>query len=298
MADGVSSRPHLDSTVLDFQIGPYSLAAATSYGPRLVSLRHQDGPELLAQLGHEILIEHPDSGTYRFHGGHRLWLSPEVPAITYASDDHPCVVASNTEDITITGPIDAAGFVKELSVSLDGERLVIDHRVANAGAQPISVALWGITQFRLGGMALIPFRGPSPGPSPGADFQADRSLVLWPYTNLVDPRLSWRERAAVIEAVPGPRLKIGSGPSPERLGYLIDRQLFTKEIVPAGNETYPDRGAVAQVFVEDSFCELESVGPIVSLEPRASASHREIWQVTECADLATAYIRLIDEVGV
>jgi hypothetical protein len=143
-------------------------------------------------------------------------------------------------------------------------------------------------------MAVIPTRGPFSR----YEFQADRSLVLWPYTNLVDPRLSWQERAAVIEAVPGPRFKIGSGPSPGRLGYLIDRQLFTKEIMPAGDGTYPDRGAVAQVFVEDSFCELESVGPVVSLEPRSSASHREVWEITECADLATAYSRVVSEVAV
>lgn len=291
MADGVEPRPNLDSTVIDLQIGPYSLAAATAFGPRVVSLRRQPGPELFAQLGDEVVIEQPDSGIFRFHGGHRLWVAPEVPAITYASDDHPCVVSTSAGGLTIRGPVDAAGFIKELRVSLEGERLIVDHRLANTRLQPASVALWGLTQLRLGGIALVPMRGPSSQ----YEFQADRSLILWPYTSLIDPRLSWQERAAVIEAVPGPRFKIGSGPSPGRLGYLIDRQLFTKEIAPAGDGTYPDRGAVAQVFVEDSFCELESVGPVVSVEPGSSVSHREVWEVTECPDLATAYDRLVNE---
>ena len=58
-----------------------------------MSLRRDNGPELFAQLGEDVVIDHPGSGIYRFHGGHRLWAAPEVPAITYASDDHPCVVS-------------------------------------------------------------------------------------------------------------------------------------------------------------------------------------------------------------
>jgi hypothetical protein len=289
--DAATPRPDSDGELIDFDLGPYSIAAATAFGPRLMSLRYRRGPELLAQLGDDVVIDHPDSGIYRFHGGHRLWAAPEVPAVTYASDDHPCVVTTSDGALTVRGPVDGAGFIKELSVSLEGESLIVDHRLANTRLQPASVAVWGLTQVRLGGVALIPSRAASSQ----YEFQADRSLILWPYTSLIDVRLSWLERAAVIAAVPGPRLKIGSGPSPGRLGYLIDGQLFTKEISPAGEGKYPDRGAVAQVFVEDSFCELESVGPVVTLEPGSSASHREAWHVSECDDLATAYARLADE---
>jgi hypothetical protein len=294
MPDVAMPRPHPVGMLIDVEIGQYSLAAATAFGPRLVSLRFRKGPELFAQLGDDVVIEHPDSGIYRFRGGHRLWAAPEVPSVTYASDDHPCVVTARAGGLTIRGPVDDAGFIKELNVSLEGKRLIVDHRLANTKLQPTTVAVWALTQLRLGGVALIPIRGPSSR----YEFQADRSLLLWPYTSLIDGRLSWQERAAVIDAVPGPRIKIGSGPSPGRLGYLIDQQLFTKEIAPAGHSAYPDRGAVAQVFVEDSFCELESVGPIVSLEPGSSVSHREVWEVTECTDLAAAYSRVVDEVEV
>jgi hypothetical protein len=248
---------------------------------------------MFARLGPEVVIKHPDSGIYRFHGGHRLWAGPEVPAMTYAPDDHPCLVASDSDHVVVTALPDKAGLAKVLEVGLADGRLIVDHRISNAGTNPVSLAPWGITQLRLGGVALIPTttgRGQDP-------FQADSSLVIWPYNDLTDPRLSWRKRAAIIEATPGPRLKIGVGPNPGCLGYLIEHQLFIKEIVPAGSGTYPDRGAVGQVFVEDSFCELESVGPIVVLEPGSSVSHRESWEVSECADLATAYDRVVNEVS-
>ena len=40
---------------------------------------------MFAQLGPEAVITH-DTGIYHFRGGHRLWVAPEVPEVTYASD--------------------------------------------------------------------------------------------------------------------------------------------------------------------------------------------------------------------
>ena len=279
---------------MSLELGPYSIAAATAFGPRLVSLRYRHGPELFAQLSDEVLITHPDSGTYRFRGGHRLWAAPEVPAITYASDDHPCVVTAGDAGLTVRAPVDPAGLVKGVSVSLEGEKLVVDHQLTNAGLRPLTVAVWGITQFRLGGDALIPI-GTGVVHDP---FQADSSLVIWPYTDLTDQRLSWRRQAAIVAGAPGPAFKIGSGPDPGRIGYFFDRHLFIKEVLPAGTGKYIDRGAVGQVYVENSFCELESVGPLAALGPGSSVSHREIWEVTECADLAAAYDRVVRRAGV
>ena len=292
MRDVAAPPPDPDSTPIDVELGPYSISAATTFGPRLVSLRYRHGPELFAQLPDDVLISHPDAGTYRFRGGHRLWAAPEVPAITYASDDHPCVVTTTTDGLAITAPADPAGLIKRVTVSLQGKRLAVDHHLTNAGVRPLTIALWGITQFRLGGVALIPI-----GTGVVHDqFQADSSLVIWPYTDLTDQRLSWRRQAAIVEGTPGPAFKVGSGPDPGRIGYLFDRHLFIKEIQPAGKGNYIDRGAVAQVYIESSFCEMESVGPAASVDPGSSVLHREIWEVTECADLATAYDRVINEV--
>lgn len=288
MPESATAPRHLDPALVYVEIGPYSLSVATGFGPRVVSLRWHEGLELFAQLADDIAIPYPGSGTYTFHGGHRLWAAPEIPAITYAPDDHPCAVTTGDQGVAIRAPVDHAGLGKDVTIGLEGDRLLVDHRLENGGFRPIPVAAWGITQFPLSGVAIIP-TGTGAIDDP---FQAGSSLVLWSYTNLADPRLSWRERAAVVEARPGPRFKIGSGPDPGRIGYWIDNQLFTKEIEPAGAGTYADRGAVGQVFVDDSFCELESLGPVVSLEPGSSLSHREVWEVTECPDLATAYDRV------
>ena len=274
---------------LTVHLGPYTVAAATGFGPRLLSLSHKDGPEMFAHLADDAVIEsHPGGEVYRLHGGHRLWAAPEVPSITYAPDEHACDVVTGPDTISIAAPTDRAGLAKRLVISLDGDRLVVDHYLTNRRNEPLAIAPWGISQLRLGGTALLPV-------APAAtddDLLADRSLVLWPYSNLGDPRLSLTEHAVVAEATPGPRLKLGSGPNPGQLGYLFEGFLFTKQVTPATTGTYADRGAVGQVFIDEICCELESLGPLTTVETDATIAHTEVWEVSPCPDLAEARRRV------
>ncbi len=292
MTDLAASRPDEDDEVLSLEIGPYQLSVATSFGPRVLGLRLGNGPELFARLGSEVVIDRPDSGVYRFRGGHRLWASPEVPRVTYSTDDEPCLVETGDDQVSITGPKDRAGLAKKIVIGLEKGRLVVDHTLANGGPVVIEVAPWAITQVRLGGVGLVPT-----GVTEPEGLQASHSLVLWPYTDLSDPRLSWRGRALVVDAVAGPQFKIGIGPRPGQLGYLLDQHLFIKEIQPAGPGDYPDRGAVGQIYLNDLFCELESVGPIVPLQPGSAAQHRETWSIEKCEDLEIAYRRIVGGEG-
>lgn len=275
---------------VDLEVGPYRIRVAKNYGPRILGLRRAGGPELFAQLPETVVIDHPETGIYRFHGGHRLWAAPEVPRITYVNDDRLCEVTSTTSGFIVSAAADPAGIKKKMEVVIDGERLTVDHHLENDGPASLTVGVWAITQLPLGGTAIMPVGGP-PAANP---YLADGSLIVWPYTNLTDTRLSWTPRAAVVDAIAGPRFKIGSGPRPGRLGYLNNGYLFLKEIPPAGAGDYPDRGAVAQVFVEDEFCELESLGPLALLEPGQSISHREVWAATECTSRTLAFDRVLD----
>jgi hypothetical protein len=97
-----------------------------------------------------------------------------------------------------------------------------------------------------------------------------------------------------VDAEAGPPFKIGTGPDPGRLGYLLEGQLFTKGVIPAGAGSYPDRGAVGQFYLGDVFCELETVGPLVTLQPGELATHREVWQIEGCDDSDAAVARLTE----
>lgn len=276
-----SSR--LDSEVHQ-RLGPYETTAATGFGPRIVGLRRDDSPEILVELAPDVAIENEEIGTYRFRGGHRLWVSPEVPEVSHVPDDHQCRVTTDTDRLSVIGPPDSAGFAKELHLHWDGTRLLVDHVLRWTGEEPTQAAPWAITQLPLGGTAILPMSRTGRG----SRHQADASLVLWPYTRLDDPRISWRERTLLIRADAAPQNKLGSGPSPGGLGYLKDGYLFTKRFEADPGASYPERGAVGQVYFGEVFCELESVGPLITVEPGAEARHREVWEVAVCPDIESA----------
>lgn len=262
------------------RLGPYTVTAATTYGPRITGLRRDDGPQILAELGPEVRIQ--EHWTFLFRGGHRLWAAPEVAETTYAPDDHDCDVEAGPQHLTVRGPVDQAGFARCIEVSPAGDDLIVDHTLFWAGIGQATTAPWAITQLPLGGRAILPLHGRE------TPHQANRSLILWPYSRLDDHRVQSYSSGLVITAEPGVALKFGSGPEPGWLGYLLDGWLFSKQVPRAREEGYVDLGAVGQVFVNESFCELESVGAPAVLQSGETLSHRERWRVDKCSDLSTA----------
>jgi hypothetical protein len=65
--------------------------------------------------------------------------------------------------------------------------------------------------------------------------------------------------------------------------------------VPAAEDgAYADRGAVAQFYLGDAFCELETVGPLVALDPGGATAHREVWEIEECDGLDEALVLMTE----
>jgi hypothetical protein len=263
-------------------IGAYRIEVATEYGPRLSGLALAGGADLFVRLDDAVAIDIGDGRSYRFRGGHRLWVAPESPDVTYAPDDHHCEVSTG-DSVRVTAPADEAGFAKEIEISSDDARLRVHHTLRREGG-PTWAAAWAITQLPLGGTAIIAL---APNGEPP---QADRALALWPYTRLDDPRIRWRSNAVLVEAGDGPPVKLGAGPG--RLGYLRDGWLFIKEAeieADDGSDAgYPDLGSAIQVYVGQGFCELETTGKIRDLEDGESLGHVETWSIAECADVDEA----------
>jgi hypothetical protein len=262
-------------------LGEYLVDVAEEFGPRIIGLRRNDGDEALVSLGPESVIEHA-GGVFSFRGGHRLWSAPEIAASTYASDDHTCSLVFEGDSLTVSAKPDAAGLAKTITVRSAGDSLVVEHLI-EPGHDGVAMAAWGITQLPLGGTALVPLEGPETSPLP------NRSLVLWPYTNLNDPRLAFRQTGVEIDAGAGDPLKLGTAGWTSRLGYLRSGQLFTKELVSSSSGVVPDFGASHQVYVGQGFCELETMGGQVADGP---ARLTERWQLAPCTDLEEAWARV------
>ena len=78
--------PVVDLVERDF--GEIKLSVTQSVGPRILSLRYRDSDNILAELPGDFLEFSRDEKFY-FYGGHRLWVSPEIPAVTYSPDNLP-----------------------------------------------------------------------------------------------------------------------------------------------------------------------------------------------------------------
>jgi hypothetical protein len=142
----------------------------------------------------------------------------------------------------------------------------------------VELAPWALSAMAPGGVAILPL--PPRGPHP--DFVLPTStLTLWPYTDLSDPRWTWGRRHVLLRADPGAATpqKIGALVSDGWAAYALGGALFVKRFTPVPGARYPDLGSVVEMFTNAAMLELETLGPLVRLEPGASVTHVETWSV-------------------
>lgn len=246
-------------------------------GPRLVRLVVKaTGKNLLAELPN-LKLDTP-YGVYHFHGGHRLWHSPEGMPRSYIPDDGGLVVEDLPGGaVRLIQPLEAGtGLSKTMELYLDGGQLTIRHLMKNEGLWPVECAPWAITQFALGGLAFIPQQKGVPE----AQLLPDRILTIWNYTRLHDPRLNLDDDFIFVRGESRlPPCKVGTFNPHGWLGYLVGDVLFTKRFDPQPGQPHPDNGCNTEIYVNDGFIELESLGPLSIIQPGGEVAHSEVWQV-------------------
>jgi hypothetical protein len=248
-------------------------------GPRLVRL-------LPAGSDQNLLAELPDMtqatpyGEYHFFGGHRLWHSPESMPRSYLPDNEGLQVEHLQDgSVRLTQPVEAgSGLQKAMQLHLapDAPLLTIQHSLTNAGLWPVECAPWAITQLKLGGLAILPQQASVPAPQ----LLPDRTMTIWNYTRLQDPRLHLGDDFILLEAASRlPPCKIGV-PDPQGwLAYLIDEVLFVKRFTHLPDLSHPDSSCDTEVYCNDRFIELETLGALLVMQPDQTVTHTETWQL-------------------
>ena len=255
------------------------LLVTQSVGPRVISLRLNGGENLLAQVPHRT-AECPNEGTFHFWGGHRLWHAPEVLERTYLPDDAPVEIAPIENGLSVTQPIEArTGIQKSLRIRLVDDRAIvlIDHTLTNRGLWSLECAAWAITQLKPGGEGILPqptgYRDPN-------GLQPNRSIALWPYTDVTSPHISWGNRfIRVRAAMDNSALKIGFPNPLNWLAYHRGDTLFVKKARFLVGVDYYDMNSSSQCYCDQDFLELETLGPRTSIAPGAWTTHREVWEL-------------------
>jgi hypothetical protein len=261
--------------------GTVELIATLDVGPRILSYSRPGG------VNPFNIYEDQAGGSgeaqWRNRGGHRLWLAPEGPEFSY----HPDNATVAWEGIGDTGarltppPETTTGFQKQIDIVLkpQGSQVEVVHRITRIGPTPCRAAPWALSVMAQGGVALMP--QPPLGEHP-RDLLPNRRLVIWPYTELSDPRYRFRRRFITLRQDPsGKPTKIGMRCEEGWAGYLLKGTLFVKRIEWRERSEYPDDGCNLEVFTNARMLELESLGPLKLLGPGEKAELVEFWDLRD-----------------
>ena len=219
-------------------------------------------------------------GEYYPRGGHRLCHAPEAFPRSYVPDNDGLTVTSVPGGVCLQQPVEAqTGIRKSLEIHLQHDRptVTLRHRLENHGQWPVQLSAWAITQMRMGGVAILPQRLE---PQSDRELLPDRHLVLWPYTRWQDERLWLHDDYVFIQAqAQMPACKVGLLSHCGWIGYLLDDTLLVKRFDPEPNQSHPDRSCNVEVYCDDQFIELETLGPLCHLAPQQSVTHIETWEL-------------------
>lgn len=259
--------------------GTVELIVTLDVGPRILSYRKCGGFNPLKIF--EDQAGTTGEQTWRSRGGHRLWIAPEDKVQTYFPDNATVTweKLGELQVKLVSLPETNTGYQKEIEITLDaaGTGVTILHRITRIDSTPVYVAPWVLSVMAAGGIAVVP--QPELGQHP-RDLVPNRNLVLWPYTDMSDPRWRFGRKYILLkqDASGGPT-KIGLSHQPGWSGYLVGGVFFLKRYPWDSHAIYPDNGCNFETFTNARMLELESLGPLTNLRPKQSVEHVERWEL-------------------
>jgi hypothetical protein len=258
--------------------GEVELIVTGDVGPRIMRYGFVGGQnffkEFTAQLGHS------GETAWQARGGHRLWFAPEDTVKTYAPDNEAVQIDVKDGVLEATAPIEAlSGLEKRIVVKMaaTGTNVEVVHHIRNAGDVPFPMAPWALTMLAQGGVGIHGF--PPRGTHPEMLLPTN-PLVMWAFTNLSDVRWTLLRKYLVLRQDPNNATpqKLGSFNSATWGAYLLNGELFIKRLQASGPiSSYPDCGCSFETFTNADFLELETLGPLVNLDPGETVTHTEHW---------------------
>ena len=266
------------------------LVVLADVGPRIVRFAFHGGENQLYEFSNQAGAR--GGNEFRLYGGHRLWAWPEVER-TYFPDNVPVEVVINSTGATFKAPVELSApgtsLQKEISISLceQGTAVKLLHSIVNRSSTPTTLAPWTPTVMPPGGRAILPF--PPRAAMDKDHFQSISPLTLWSFTDFTDNR--WVLGKDFLQLI---QQESPTGRFPEQMSGLFNPEgwgayvrsgfAFVKRVSVIPGASYPDFGCNFELFTNSEFLELESLGPIVTLQPGEATHHTEYWRLFDGVD--------------
>lgn len=259
------------------------LVITLDVGPRIIRLAVPGGQNLFKEF--EDQLGKTSGAEWMSFGGHRFWHAPEVFPRTYAPDFQPVEYIWKDDVLKLIQETEPeTGIQKEIEISIQNKTVHLTHRLINRNPWAIELAPWCLSVMAPGGRALIPQEDFIPHPDM---LTPARPLVLWHFTRMNDPRFTWGDRLIQLreDSQIDSKQKFGIRNAQGWAAYELEKALFIKVAPLVSGENYPDMGCNFEFFTMPGFLEVESLGPLVKLEPGATTEHVEKWWVIPNVDL-------------
>ena len=128
-----------------------------------------------------------------------------------------------------------------------------------------------------GGTAVSPLPA---GGSHEANLLPTTNIVMWAYTHMNDPRWTWGNEYLLLRQDPTATTpqKVGTNNIHGWSGYVRNGRFFLKTFAKHDlSKTYPDNGSSTELFTDPHFLEVETLGPLVQLQPGEAVELVERW---------------------
>jgi hypothetical protein len=263
--------------------GVVELVATTDIGPRIIRLGFVGGQNLFKNYAD--VLGRTGSAEWHNYGGHRLWHAPEVFPRTYAPDNEPVQHSWDGVTLVLGNSERDNGLDKEMRVSLSPTSPCVEvaHRIVNRGLWARELAPWALSVMAPGGRAIYPQEEYLPHPDV---LTPARPLVLWHFTDMTDPRWTWGRKYIQLRQDPQAtaKQKVGLLNKQGWAAYLLGGEALVIRYPYDPSATYTDMGCNTETYTDPEMLEVETLGPLTSLEPGAHVDHVESWTLArlEC----------------
>ena len=259
--------------------GEVELIVTSDVGPRIIRYSFVGGQNMFKEFDEQMGKRGESS--WQARGGHRVWMSPEDPVLTYAPDNSPIHAEVKGDVLELTGNIEKeTGLEKQMFVKLasTGPAVEVVHKITNKGAKPREFAVWALTMMAQGGVGIAAF---PPRGTHEKDLAPTNPLAMWAYTDFSDRRWQFTSKYLLLRQDPKNTNAQKAGLfNRDTVGaYLLGSDLFIKRAAAQDARRHPDFGCSYETFTNEQFLEMETLGELSDVRPGASLGHTEHWSL-------------------
>ncbi len=226
--------------------------------------------------------EYYGKGRYWYlYGGYRLWMSPEYLPVTYYPDNDPVEYVIKEDTVIFVPPVQKEHALQTLySLTLTGDgKVTVKNRMINFSKSKKKGAAWTLCVMAKNTHTFAVQTDEDTGLLP------NRTLVLWPYTKIDDPRLTIKDKLIAVKQDPESdrALKVGFNNEAGKVITLTEdgTEFIQRYKTDHKKGVYPDGGCSCEIYSCPDFTEAEALSPLQTILPGHSFDFSIEWELRE-----------------